>query len=63
LSLGWSVVAGYDDNGISAASDAKAARLDALLKDATRGHFDVAGVADDQSKAARLHPPISSSPT
>jgi DNA invertase Pin-like site-specific DNA recombinase len=39
---GWSVVAKYDDNGISGAKGRdKRPGLDALLKDATRGRFDV----------------------
>ena len=42
---GWSVVAGYDDNGISGAQGRdRRPGLDALLKDATRGRFDVAMV-------------------
>jgi DNA invertase Pin-like site-specific DNA recombinase len=39
---GWSVVAGYDDNGISGAKGRdRRPGLDALLRDATRGRFDV----------------------
>src|SRR6516165_11413140 len=42
---GWSVVAGYDDNGISGAQGRdRRPGLDALLNDATRGRFDVAMV-------------------
>jgi len=42
---GWSVVAGYDDNGISGAQGRdRRPGLDALLRDATRGRFDVAMV-------------------
>ena len=40
---GWSVVAGYDDNGISGAKGRdRRSGLGALLNDATRGRFDVA---------------------
>ena len=42
---GWSVVAAYDDNGISGAKGRdRRPGLDALLNDATRGRFDVAMV-------------------
>ena len=42
---GWSVVAAYDDNGISGAKGrVRRPGLDALLNDATRGRFDVAMV-------------------